>query len=104
MKKFRLLTIKESLMLENFPPGAASDSRAPYNQPSAKIYSAEFDDELEDEEGVKDHIHIKYWYEEDRDGRKYVNDYSPDIKTPDIDRAIRDLISDHIGKNHEFTI
>jgi len=111
MEKLRLPTIRESLMMENFPPGAANDPRAPYNQSSSDDKKVEFDSELEDSEGDKHPVHINYQYQEDRDGRKYITDYSHEFKPETtaipneyIDEMIRELISDNIGKNHEFTV
>jgi len=93
-------------VFENYPPGAAHDSRAPYNQVSPTEEKEEFDDVLytEDNEEIPVHIKFYYYYEDSESLRKQITSYDYTItgdrsklKEEYIDEDIRNLIVDHIG-------
>lgn len=94
---------------ENYPPGAEHDSRAPWNQKSPSYEHEKFDDFIENEDGDKIPVTIKYsyYYEDPNSLRKQISDYSHEFKAdasslnPDyINDDVRELITQHIGDRY----
>lgn len=91
---------------ENYPPGAANDPRAPYNQKDPDYETEKFDAFLQDEEENKIPISIEYtyYYEEPESIRKHISDYSykitgdaSTINKDYIEEDVRGLIEENIG-------
>lgn len=94
---------------ENYPPGAANDPRAPYNQKSIPEEVSEFDDFLITSENDEVPVHIKYWYQA-KGNDIYITSYEYQINGDELrvdkenlDYDIREIIRDNVGRgNIEF--
>jgi len=90
-------------MSGGYPPGAANDSRAPYNQREPKTTTEVFDTDLDIGSGDPIKIKVQYTYAED--GReKLVTDYGVlgdhaflMVEFSDlVQEAIREQLGDHV--------
>lgn len=106
----RLKTFVQSLN-ESYPPGAANDSRAPWNATSPKRYGETLDGEVYDKDGNPLPVSIEYGYSLDPETEhKIIDDYSHKFTNPEdakkaddsVDTDIRDQIKTHAGKKAEF--
>lgn len=94
---------------ENYPPGAADDSRAPWNQKEPDYNAVTFDDVLctADGEEIPVTVKYRYFYNEPDSVRKQISDYEYNITgdksklNPEyIEEDIRELIVNHIGDKY----
>ncbi len=94
---------------ENYPPGAEHDSRAPWNQKDPSYEHETFDDVIENENGDKIPVTIKYsfYYEDPNSIRKHISSYEHEFKAdasslnPEyIDEDVRSLIENNIGDRY----
>jgi hypothetical protein len=94
----------------SYPPGAAHDSRAPYNKPDSELRTERLKDVVCDVYSIEYDIIVNYWYVINDLGEHILKGYDhipqkvEKIPVDILDEQVRDLISEHHDDKYSETL